>query len=170
MAESAYPKGFSATLVEGVYGSTVNMAQVAAAELQKIGITPQSRHSRSTPGKPAETGPVSQRQTSFSTGGCEGPDVSGYDHYIGQFRPIQLGRLPPAAVDKLVAAGLATTKPAQRFAIYSKLLQRVAADVPYVPLYVDEYAVALDNKFVIPAFNQPAFQFDDWALQLKPAA
>jgi hypothetical protein len=30
--------------------------------------------------------------------------------------------------------------------------------------------VALDNKFVIPAFNQPAFQFDDWALQLKPAA
>ncbi len=170
MAKSAYPHGFNTTLLEFVYGSVVNISQVVASELQKIGIHATIKALTLDAWEAAETGPVSQRQTSFSTGGCEGPDVSGYDHYIGSLGQFNLAGYVPAAVDKLVAAGLATTKPAQRFAIYSKLLQRVATDVPYVPLYVDEYTVALDNKFVIPAFNQPAFQFDDWALQLKPAA
>jgi ABC-type transport system substrate-binding protein len=148
----------------------VNISQVVAAELQKIGIHASIKALTLDAWEAAETGPVSKRQTSFSTGGCEGPDVSGYDHYIGSLGQFNLAGYAPAAVDKLVAAGLATTKPAQRFAIYSKLLQRVATDVPYVPLYVDDYTIAVDNGFVVPAFNQPAFQFDDWALQVKRAA
>ena len=54
---------------------------------------------------------------------------------------------------KTLDAGVSTTDPAQRFAIYSKLLQRPAIDVPYVPLMVTDDVIALSRKFIVPGYN-----------------
>jgi ABC-type oligopeptide transport system substrate-binding subunit len=96
--------------------------------------------------------------------------VSGYDQYIGSAAQFNLAAYEPTDVNKLISAGLAASSAAERFPIYSELLRHLAEDVPYVPLYVDDYSVAIDRKFTIPAFDPWAFQFDDFALQVKPVS
>jgi hypothetical protein len=74
----------------------------------------------------------------------------------------------PPAVDKLIAAGAATTNAAQRFAIYSTLLRTLASDVPYVPLYLTGAAVGVSRNFTIPDYSS-YFTEDVYALLVKPA-
>src|SRR5262249_10821346 len=52
----------------------------------------------------------------------------------------------PAAVDTLLAQGVATSSPAQRFAVYSKLFERLQEDEPYVGLFVSDTVAALSSK------------------------
>jgi peptide/nickel transport system substrate-binding protein len=174
MAESAYPKGFSATLVEGVYGSTVNMAEVAAAELQKIGIHLQVKAVPSSVWGGEITGPAKQRPTSlYDTGTC-GVDVSCYTTLLLGSRNLAQGQwntadYSPPAIDKLITAGLAANAPAQRFAVYSKLLTQLANDVPYVPVCAQDYAIALNPKFTV-AWYTANFAYGDYPLLVRPAA
>jgi peptide/nickel transport system substrate-binding protein len=174
MAESHYPHGFTTTLPQYDYGSYLNISQVIAAELQKIGIHAQIKVLSENAYFSAQTGPASKRQTSFVQGGCVSPDASGYDAYLGSANLKQgeynYADYAPQDVDKLLAAGLATSNPSTRFPVYSKLLQRLATDVPYVPLFLLDYSIALSKKFTVPAFNQPGFQFDDYALQIRAQA
>ena len=120
----------------------------------------------------AETGPAGKRQPTFQTGGCIWPDVSGYDFPSaaptsppGEFNTADYA---PPAVDKLLAAGIATSNPATRFAVYSKLEDRLQADLPYIALYQQDYCIALSKGFTVPHFNELGFMFDDYALQVKP--
>ncbi len=78
MAESAYPDGFSTTLLEYSYGATVDISQVIAAELAKIGIKAHINVTATTSAwVSAETAvPASQRPSNFSLGGCSSPDDS----------------------------------------------------------------------------------------------
>ena len=174
MAESAYPKGFSATLVEGVYGSTVNMAEVAAAELQKIGIDLQVKAVTGSVWDAEITGPAKQRPTSlYDTGTC-GVDVSCYTTLLLGSRNLAQGQwnsavYAPSAVDKLITAGLAANTPAQRFVVYSKLLARLASDVPYVPICAQDYAIALNPKFTV-AWYTANFAYGDYPLLVRLAA
>jgi peptide/nickel transport system substrate-binding protein len=173
LAQSPYPHGFAGSLLEYDYGSQVNVSEVIAAELAKIGIRLQVKVVTQNTWTGIETGPARLRQASFIQGGCSSPDVSGYDAYLGSANLAQglynYADYAPPAVDKLLATGLATTSVPQRFAIYSQLLQRLASDEPYVPLFLFDYCVAVSNGFTIPSFDQPNFQFDDYALQVKPA-
>ena len=173
MAESAYPHGFSTTLLEYNYGNTVNISEVIAAELQKIGIEVQIKALTISQWEADQTGPEGKRMPSFSTGGCIGPDVSGYDFILGRANlgpgGDNFANYAPPAVDKLLAEGLATTNPALRFAVYSQILRRLATDVPYITLYNQDYTIALSKKFTVPNFNELGFMFDDYALQIKAA-
>ena len=74
----------------------------------------------------------------------------------------------PAGLDALIAEGVATTDAAQRFAVYSDILRRLAADVPYVPLYLNDLNVALSQKFTVPGFNSYSMS-GDYALNVKAA-
>jgi len=74
----------------------------------------------------------------------------------------------PSAVDTLLAQGTATSSPAQRFAVYSKLFQRLQADVPYIGLYASDYTAAISAKFTDPGFS-PWIWSIPWALSIKPA-
>ena len=174
MAESAYPKGFSATLVEGVYSSTVNMAEVAAAELQKIGIDLQVKAVPDSVWDAQITGPAKQRPTSlYDTGTC-GVDVSCYTTLLLGTRNLAQGQwntadYAPPAVNKLITAGLAANTPAQRFTVYSKLLAQLANDVPYVPICAQDYAIALNPKFSV-AWYTANFACGDYPLLIRLAA
>jgi peptide/nickel transport system substrate-binding protein len=173
MAESAYPHGFTTPLLEYSYGNTVDVTEVIAAELAKIGIRAQIKVEPIDAYEAAETGPADKRLPTFQTGGCIGPDVSGYDFFLGSanLAPGQFNTADyaPPEVDQLLAAGIATSVPAKRFGVYSQLEQRLQEDLPYIALYQQDYCIALSKAFAIPDFNELAFMFDDYALQLKRA-
>ena len=68
----------------------------------------------------------------------------------------------------MITAGIATTNPAERFAVYSKLFQRLQTDVPYVGLFVSDDTIALSPKFTYSGFNQWLWD-NPYALNIKPA-
>jgi peptide/nickel transport system substrate-binding protein len=69
----------------------------------------------------------------------------------------------------LLAQGVATSNPAQRFAVYSRLFQRLQADVPYIGLFVSDEAIALSPKFTWLDYNQWCCTHP-YALDIRPAA
>jgi peptide/nickel transport system substrate-binding protein len=177
LAQSGYPHGFSTTLYEYNYGSSVNISETIAAELQKIGIDAHVKVAPTlTAWQAVMTGPVASRPTEFSTGWCTGPDVSAYGFSLGSWnaQPGQWNTADyaPPEVDKLLNAGIATSDPAKRFAVYSRLVQRLQSDLPYVGLYLEDTSIALSGKFTVPGFTQHYWQFSDnaYALDVKPAA
>jgi hypothetical protein len=64
---------------------------------------------------------------------------------------------------------IATSNPTARFAVYSKLEAQLQQDLPYIALYQQDYCTALSKDFAVPRFNELAFMFDDYALQIKLA-
>jgi peptide/nickel transport system substrate-binding protein len=177
LAQSAYPHGFSTTLYEYNYGSSVNISETIAAELQKIGINAHVKvASTLTAWQAVMTGPVAGRQTAFSTGWCGGPDLSSYGFSLGSWnaQPGQWNTADyaPPAVDSLLNAGIGISDPARRFAVYSQLVRRLQSDLPYIGLYLEDTSIALSGKFTVPGFAQHYWQFSSnaYALDVKPAA
>ncbi len=69
MAQSAYPHGFNTTLWEYNWGATLDVVQVIAAELQKIGINAQIKVAPSIPAFGAvQTGPPPTGARAFPSG------------------------------------------------------------------------------------------------------
>ena len=171
LAQSGYPHGFKGSLLE--YDTvTSQVAEVIASELQKIGIDLQVNQVTDATWLANESGPDAKRAASFTNGGCSGPDVSRYDFYLGSVG-LKLGNYneaawAPPSIDQLLAAGLATSVPAKRFAIYSDIVRTMASDEPYVPLFLQDAIIALSKNFVAPQFNA-WFVWGDYALGIKPA-
>jgi peptide/nickel transport system substrate-binding protein len=151
MAQSAYPHGFAATIVSSNDTTSLNENQVAAAELAKIGIHLTVKSIPETASQALDTGPDGKRPTGMSGGGCFQPDPNTYSDFLGTNNLASgswnMADYAPPQVDTLLAQGEATSDPAQRFAVYSKLFQRLQADVPYVGLYQDESTGAISPKF-----------------------
>jgi peptide/nickel transport system substrate-binding protein len=178
MAQSPYPHGASATILEYSDPTLLNESQVVVADLAKIGLHVQIKSLASNPWNSQESGPDNKRMTTDTGAGCFDPDPSSYYDLLGS-QNLAVGSwnvadYDPPAVDKLMAAGLETSDPAQRFAVYSALLRRLQTDIPDVGLYVADASIALSSKFRSPDFSywtsptsssgQPQFY-----LTLKPA-
>ena len=176
MAQSAYPHGFTATITSSNDASTLNVNQVIAAELAKIGIRVQIKSMDFNAWVAQITGPVGKRPTTLvAGGGCFQPDPSSYSDWLGskntQPGSYNYAEYAPPAVDTLLAEGAATTNPARRFAVYSQLFTRLQSDEPYVGLYVEDITAALSPRFTWPDFN-PWFTVADvpFPLGIKLAA
>lgn len=122
------------------------------------------------------TGPVASRPAEFSTGWGSGPDISGYGFSLGSWnaKPGEWNTADytPPTVDGLLNAGIASSNPAKRFAVYSQLIRRLQADLPYVGLYLENTSIALSDKFTVPGFAQHywAFNSNAYGLFVKPTA
>jgi peptide/nickel transport system substrate-binding protein len=175
MARSGYPHGFSTVLQEYTgLGQAVDQSQVIAAELRQIGINAQIKSNSLAGWGALATGPTAKRPTSFFAYGCLTPDVSGgFSSFLGRWNLRQgqqnTAGYAPADVDTLINAGIASTDPARRFAAYSRLLQRLASDVPYVPLYVADENTALSSRFTYPGLSYYTVQQGPYALNIKAA-
>jgi hypothetical protein len=42
--------------------------------------------------------------------------------------------------------------------------------VPYVPVYLHDYVIALPKRFIVPHFSIWHFYMNDYGLQIKPAS
>jgi len=73
-----------------------------------------------------------------------------------------------AEVDSLVKTADSTTDPAKRFATYSRLLEVVGDDVPYVPLYAGDINIAISKGFEWPAFNAYSTDHTPFIMQINP--
>jgi peptide/nickel transport system substrate-binding protein len=170
MAQSAYPQGFTTTVLSD--GLDTDIIQVIVAELAKIGIRAQLKQVTSAVWTAAETGPASGRAAALGEGGCFQPDPGTYSDFLGSVNTRQgswnMAEYTPPVVDTLLAQGIATSNPAQRFAVYSKLFQRLQADEPYVALYSSDYTAAISSKFSDPGFS-PWIWSIPWALSIKSA-
>jgi peptide/nickel transport system substrate-binding protein len=175
MAESAYPHGFTATIDIIEYASFADICQVMAAELAKIGITLKLNVESLAEWTAEIYGPKTYGPM-FTTIHESSPDPSGFPAYLLGSENVPSGGLnfanwDPPSVDNLLAAGVATTDPAKRLAIYGQVLKELAAAVPYVPLYQTDYYVALSSsaKVALAPFNVDTFEIP-WALGIKPVA
>lgn len=174
LAQSSY-HGAPVTLTEYTYGSSVDTSQVVAAELKKVGINAQVKVPSNTAWEAAVVGPALQRPTDFATGYCGGPDISSCGTALGSWnlKPGQSNSAnwAPPAVDSLLKTGLTTGDPAQRFAVYAKILRAIQTDVPYVGLFSEGVSIAISSKFTYPHYSSsPELNLlNDYALGIRPA-
>jgi len=157
MAQSSYPHGFTATVLSTNDTPSLDVIQVIATELAKIGIKLNIKSMAVTPWQAVQSGPAAKRSTVFAGGGCFQPDPGTYADFLGRDNLAtgdwNIANYAPPAVDTLLAQGQATSNPAQRFAVYSKLWAKLQADVPYVGLFVSDDAAAVSSKFTWPDYN-----------------
>ena len=174
MAQSAYPHGVSTTINAWTLDNDVNVAQVITAELAKVGINVHVKQVTLAAAEVVATGPAAKRPASFWGGGCITPDVSGYDFYLGSSN-LAAGswneaNWAPPAVDRLLAEGTTTDDQAARFTAFSGIVQQMSADVPYVPLYLQDVSVAISSKFTYPGYSFWSYLAGAYALGIRAAA
>ena len=126
-----------------------------------------------TSSRTASSSPATASTTAFGGGGCFQPDPNAFSDFLGS-SSLQPGSYntadyAPPAVDTLLTQGVATSNPAQRFTVYSRLFARLQADEPYIGLFQPDFTAALSSKFAYIDFSQ-WYNDGPWALSIKPAA
>lgn len=174
MARSAYPNGFSAVTNAYPLDPYIAVSQVIAAELKPLGINLQVNTSTAgawvaehITGDRSKTGPF------YTDSSCPTPDPSYYPATFLNSRLARAGgnnfaNYQNGTADQLLAAAVATDNAKKRLDLYGKLLRRIAADVPYVPLLVENANYAISSKFKWPGFVQPYYNGAPWPLGIEP--
>jgi peptide/nickel transport system substrate-binding protein len=171
LAKSAYPHGFSTTLDSG-FPSDLNVQQAIAGELEKIGIHAHVRQISDGAWVARYITFHGSRQygAMFGGAGCNSPDPSFFTFFLGTKNTASgsynFANYDPPAVDALITEGITTTNPARRLAIYGRLLKRLAADVPYVPLWVNDGNAAIARSLSWPTFDAGWYN-RVWGLEIR---
>jgi peptide/nickel transport system substrate-binding protein len=177
MAESAYPKGFTDVDYAVNFGAWVNVVEVIAAELQKIGIDLKVDVLPLGQWVSMVYGPHNFTNL-FAAVGFANPDPSAEPGYLLGSKNAKPGGLnwadyTPKSVDELIARSLSSTNPTTRLAIYGLLMKKVATDVPYVPLYIGDGFAALSSKVTVAPGDVGQFEaqsnLGSWALYVRPS-
>lgn len=165
MGQSAKPKGFSAEVASTNDQSTLRITQAIAAQLKKIGINLDIKPMTPTAYYDVLLGPADERPPTFiTTGGCA-PDPS-WDNLFIANGTLNAANYHPAEVDQLVADGLSTSDPAARLKAYTQILDKLATDLPYIPLFHEGASYASD-KFEWVNFGD-FWPSTSWPLNFKP--
>jgi peptide/nickel transport system substrate-binding protein len=172
LAKSAYPNGVNVTL-ETFAGAYANATQVIADEMTKAGINAKVTSVTSAKWFADISGPAANRPPTLITSGCNTPDPSFYPNFILGAKNLASGSFnvsdyAPPEVDALMTAGVATDNAAKRRVVYKRFLQKVQADVPYVPLFELTANIAISPKYTWKTFNGEWWD-RAWALEIKPA-
>jgi peptide/nickel transport system substrate-binding protein len=173
LAKSAYPNGFTADTPVVSLGSFPNIIQVIASQLKAIGINLKLQTVTADKWLAALTGPAAQRPSGYVYDLCGRLDPSFQTLYLGRANTKpgvwNIASYAPPALEPLLSASVATTNPTKRLAIYVKILQRLAADEPYVPLFNNDVTLAIASNFTWPTFNTQWYE-RPWALGIKAKA
>jgi peptide/nickel transport system substrate-binding protein len=165
LAQSAYPNGFSFDFPAGNLTVWPLGTQIVAAQLAKIGIKGNVSILSLGAWAGQVYGPPEGRPVSFVTSGCSddpnyyftepvGSKGSNFSNYTG--------------VDGLIAQALITLDPVKRLAVYTRILRKLAADVPVVPIFNQLFSSALSNRLTWSGHGQTTyFSGQPWALSVK---
>jgi peptide/nickel transport system substrate-binding protein len=159
LAESAYPQGFSAySDTTSVIGGLPDVTQAIAGMLQKIGINLKVRIKTENAWE-SEVEGATKGPDIYTTFNLPSPDPSTYPSFMLGSANVGNGgwnwaNYDPPEVDTLLKEGIESQSPSARLAIYAKLLKVLAIDVPYIPLFIADYNMALSIRFSYPGFNQ----------------
>lgn len=171
LAKSAYPNGFTTDFP--AWTGTSQVAQAIAGMVKPLGITLNVTETTSI----EFSRPLWEKKTDgavWTTFNIPSPDPGAYPSWMLGTRNAAYGgwnwaNYDPPAMAPLLVEGIQTVDPKKRLAIYAKVLDMVATDVPYVPLFISDYNVALSPKFTYPSFNFNYLR-TEWALGVKPTS
>jgi peptide/nickel transport system substrate-binding protein len=178
LAKSAYPHGFTTSWDVYDFSTYPVVAQVIAGDLAKIGIkykinrTPLQKYVSEL----ATTCKGVRQPLNYNADGGVTPDPGAvpkdlYGSKAANSLYENFACYATPAIDRLMAAGTATTNPKKRFAAYSQFLKIAQDDVPYVPLFTTQLDLALSSRFSFPSFNAYTgygFSGGTWILGVKP--
>jgi peptide/nickel transport system substrate-binding protein len=172
LAESAYPHGFTATTQTITFASYTPVNEAVAGDLAKIGINLKLKTIGFTQYLAFASGPKSAIGGLYATMNVTNPDPDSFPSaLLGSVNIADGGydwaNYDPPVIDTLIKAGETTQDSAQRLAIYGQMLKTLATDLPYVPLYIQDYNVALSSQFTWPNYDVYT-QWGDWELNIKP--
>jgi len=164
LAKSAYPKGFNASFptIASFFG---NDPQVVSAQLAKIGINLDVKIIPLPDWLDLVISKRSIEGITFAV--CLTGDPSDYvTNYLGS-SIVNAANYRPPAVEALIKQSVFYTNPEKRFATYTKLLQHLNTDLPYVPLFSQQATMAISSKFTWPTFNS-RWAFRNYVAEVKP--
>jgi ABC-type transport system substrate-binding protein len=172
LAESAYPHGFTATTQTITFASYTPVNEAVAGDLAKIGINLQFKTIGFTQYLAFASGNKNAIGGLYATMNVTNPDPDSFPSaLLGSVNIADGGydwaNYDPPVIDTLIKAGETTQDSARRLAIYGQMLKTLATDLPYVPLYIQDYNVALSSNFTWPNYNVYT-QWGDWELHIKP--
>ena len=172
LAESPYPHGFTATTQTITFASYTPVNEAIAGDLAKIGINLKLKTIGFTQYLAFASGPKSAIGGLYATFNVTNPDPDSFPSEMLGTANIPSGGYDwadwdPPASDTLIKDGETTQGDAQRLSIYGQLLTMLATDVPYVPLYEEDYNVALSSQFTWPGYNVYT-QDGAWELNIRP--
>ncbi len=152
LAESAYPHGFTATTQTITFASYTPVNEAVAGDLAKIGINLKLKTIGFTQYLAFASGDKNAIGGLYATMNVTNPDPDSFPSaLLGSVNIADGGydwaNYDPPVIDTLIKAGETTQDPAQRLAIYRQMLKTLATDLPYVPLYIQDYNVALSGEF-----------------------
>ena len=171
MAESAYPHGFTATTQTITFASYTPVNEAVAADLAKIGINLKLKTIGFTQYLAFASGDKSAIGALYATMNVTNADADSFPSaLLGSVNIADGGYdwadYDPPAINTLIKQGEAIQNSAQRLAIYGQMLKTLATDLPYVPLYIQNYNVALAGNYTWPSYNVYT-QTGAWELNIK---
>lgn len=175
MAQSAYPDGFSATTeaTSSAFGDFVTTSQAIAGQLEKIGIDlevkklPLEEWFSTVLYGPKVHGIV------FTTIACPTPDPGWYPGYLlgskaATNEGANMADYKSPEIDALITKGITATDSSDRLATYGELMNQVATDLPYIPLYQNQLYLGLASKYSWPTWaTGPYYQSTQWPLSIE---
>jgi peptide/nickel transport system substrate-binding protein len=123
--------------------------QVIASELAKIGIAVKLEDMQQAAWFAAMEGSTGPRPFSYTTAGGCSPDPSFQNVWLGSqnAKPggLNVADWTPPIMDQWLKQSLDAETYAERLAVYAKMLNLLAVDEPYVPLYEQDVSYASNN-------------------------
>jgi peptide/nickel transport system substrate-binding protein len=149
LAKSKYPHGFTTTTDTVDFGAFVNINQAISAQLAKIGINLKVNVISAAKWL-AEVYGAKTYSSLFTTVTLITPDPSAYPQFMLGSKNASNGggnfaNYDPAVVDALLKQSTTISDHAKRLAVYQKMLQQIANDAAYIPLYQQDESLALSS-------------------------
>jgi peptide/nickel transport system substrate-binding protein len=178
LKQSRYPGGLDATIWYYQYDEPEKIALAWADDLKKIGVNLKL--------EPVTDAVGAEREDQHKDLGFHGPNNWGADfpdpislaNTLLPSKEAKPGHYNEAnyknpTVDKLIAQNLASTDQAERGDLLAQVMEIAARDVPYVPFWNNEQAMAIRKGFTYddgtPGGYNPNFQIGLWTEHIKPA-
>jgi peptide/nickel transport system substrate-binding protein len=172
LKQSPYPNGFSTHLDTIQFGTFVDISQILAADLAKIGITLKVNVIPITPWIAEVYGPKTYPNM-FTTVTLPSPDPSSFPSFMLGSKIASDGggnfaNYNRPSVDTDIKNSVQAVSNAGRWKAYQSMLKALADDVPYVPIYQQDISVALSSKYTWPGFDYYKLAFGPNSLTIKP--
>ncbi|HEX6523869.1 MAG TPA: ABC transporter substrate-binding protein [Streptosporangiaceae bacterium] len=172
LAQSAYPHGFTATTQTISFGAYTPATEAIAGDLGKIGINLKIKVIGFNQYEALVSGPKASVGGVYGTFNVTNSDPTAFPSFILGSNNIPAGgfnwaNYDPPVIDTLINEGTTTQDPAKRLAIYGQMLKILATDMPWVPIYIEDYNFALSSKYTWPGYDVYT-QWGAWELHIKP--
>jgi peptide/nickel transport system substrate-binding protein len=173
LAKSKYPNGFTATLPYPDSQQTLGKAALALSEnLKQLGITLNVKEVTTDDWFGTLYSHPKDLGAQIISWGVDYPDPADALHFIydsagATANAFNTANYKNAQMDKLLKIQQDSVNPSVRADAIANALKLTARDVPYIPLWYQQIAMALKSKYAYKTFGT-WYLYTPWAAQIAP--